>query len=77
MRRFPLDGFAKTQRSCWPTALQRDDSLPNPGAEDDVRIRIAADHAGFALKEKLVALLRAAGNGLVDFGAPTELPAMG
>jgi len=42
-----------------------------------VRIRIAADHAGFALKEKLVALLRAAGNGLVDFGAPTELPAMG
>jgi hypothetical protein len=77
MCRFPLDGFAKTQRSCWPTTLQRDDSLPNPGAEDDVRVRIAADHAGFALKEKLVALLRAAGHELVDFGTPTELSGMG
>ena len=77
MCRFPPDGFGKTLRPCWPTALQREDSLPNPGAEDDVPVRIATDHAGFALKEELVARLRAAGNEFIDFGAATEPPGMG
>jgi ribose 5-phosphate isomerase RpiB len=42
-----------------------------------VPVRIANDHAGFALKEELVARLRAAGNEFIDFGAATEPPGMG
>jgi ribose 5-phosphate isomerase B len=33
-----------------------------------MRIGLAADHGGFALKEELAALLRAAGHDLADFG---------
>jgi len=39
-----------------------------------MRVGIAADHGGFALKEDLVARLRAAGNDVVDFGADTLTP---
>jgi ribose 5-phosphate isomerase B len=34
-----------------------------------MRIAVATDHGGFALKEQLAARLRAAGHELVDFGA--------
>ena len=34
-----------------------------------MRVGIATDHGGFALKEELVAHLRAAGHEVVDFGA--------
>ena len=34
-----------------------------------MRVGIATDHGGFALKEALVAQLRAAGHEVVDFGA--------
>jgi len=34
-----------------------------------MRVGIATDHSGFALKEELVAQLRAAGHEVVDFGA--------
>ena len=34
-----------------------------------MRVGIATDHGGFALKEELVAQLRAAGHEVVDFGA--------
>jgi ribose 5-phosphate isomerase B len=34
-----------------------------------MRTGIAADHAGFLLKQELAALLRAAGHDVVDFGA--------
>jgi ribose 5-phosphate isomerase B len=34
-----------------------------------MRLGIAADHAGFALKEELLTRLRSAGHELVDFGA--------
>jgi ribose 5-phosphate isomerase B len=40
-----------------------------------MRIGIAADHGGFELKERLSALLREAGYGLVDFGPETLDPA--
>jgi ribose 5-phosphate isomerase B len=36
-----------------------------------MRIGVATDHGGFALKELLAAKLRAAGHELVDFGAAT------
>jgi ribose 5-phosphate isomerase B len=36
-----------------------------------LRVGIAADHGGFALKEDLAARLRAAGHEIVDFGART------
>jgi len=36
-----------------------------------MRIHIAADHAGFELKEHLAEHLRAAGHDVVDHGAPT------
>jgi ribose 5-phosphate isomerase B len=36
-----------------------------------MRIGIATDHGGFALKEELVARIRAAGHEVVDFGAHT------
>jgi ribose 5-phosphate isomerase B len=36
-----------------------------------MRIHVAADHAGFELKEVLVEHLRAAGHEVVDHGAPT------
>jgi ribose 5-phosphate isomerase B len=39
-----------------------------------MRVGIAADHGGFALKEDLVARLRAAGHDVVDFGADALTP---
>lgn len=39
-----------------------------------MRVGLAADHAGFALKQRLVARLRRRGHELVDFGAPEALP---
>jgi ribose 5-phosphate isomerase B len=39
-----------------------------------MRIGIATDHGGFALKEKLVDRLRAAGHDVVDYGATTVSP---
>ena len=36
-----------------------------------MRVGIATDHGGFALKEELVAQLRSAGHEIVDFGAHT------
>src|SRR5262245_56233363 len=39
-----------------------------------MRVGIAADHGGFALKEELIAHLRAAGHDIVDFGAFTLAP---
>ena len=39
-----------------------------------MRIGIATDHGGFALKEDLVARIRAAGHEVVDFGAHTLTP---
>lgn len=40
-----------------------------------MRIGIATDHGGFALKQDLVARLRAAGHEIVDFGALNPEPA--
>jgi len=39
-----------------------------------MRIGIATDHGGFALKEELVARIRAAGHEVVDFGAHQLTP---
>jgi ribose 5-phosphate isomerase B len=39
-----------------------------------MRLGIATDHGGFALKEELVARIRAAGHQVVDFGAHTLTP---
>jgi ribose 5-phosphate isomerase B len=39
-----------------------------------MRVGIATDHGGFALKEELVARLRAAGHDVVDFGADKMSP---
>ena len=39
-----------------------------------MRIGIATDHGGFALKEELVARVRAAGHEVVDFGAHQLTP---
>jgi ribose 5-phosphate isomerase B len=39
-----------------------------------MHVGIAADHGGFALKEDLMARLRAAGHDVVDFGADTLTP---
>ena len=39
-----------------------------------MRVGIATDHGGFALKADLVAQLRAAGHDVVDFGADTLSP---
>jgi ribose 5-phosphate isomerase B len=39
-----------------------------------MRVGIAADHGGFALKEDLVGRLRAAGHDVVDFGADKLTP---
>jgi ribose 5-phosphate isomerase B len=36
-----------------------------------MRVGVATDHGGFALKEALVAKLRAAGHAVTDFGAKT------
>lgn len=40
-----------------------------------MRIGIAADHGGFALKERLVAALREQGHEVADYGAPRLDPA--
>jgi ribose 5-phosphate isomerase B len=39
-----------------------------------MRIGIATDHGGFALKEELLAQLRAAGHEIIDFGAHSLTP---
>ncbi len=39
-----------------------------------MNVGIAADHGGFALKERLVKSLRKEGYEVVDFGAPTFVP---
>ncbi len=39
-----------------------------------MRIGIAADHGGFALKEQLAQALRGAGHEVVDFGANSLIP---
>src|SRR5690242_2280437 len=39
-----------------------------------MRIGIAADHAGFALKEQLTKALRESGHEVVDFGPPSLAP---
>ena len=39
-----------------------------------MRVGIATDHGGFGLKEEMVAQLRAAGHGVVDFGAHALSP---
>jgi ribose 5-phosphate isomerase B len=39
-----------------------------------MRVGIASDHGGFALKEELVAQLRTAGHEIVDFGASSLTP---
>jgi ribose 5-phosphate isomerase B len=39
-----------------------------------MRVGVATDHGGFALKQELVAKLRAAGHQVVDFGARAEKP---
>src|SRR2546422_241491 len=39
-----------------------------------MRMGIATDHGGFALKEELLVQLRAAGHAVVDFGAQTLTP---
>ncbi len=39
-----------------------------------MRVGIAADHAGFGLKEELVRQLRAAGHEIIDFGAHVLRP---
>jgi hypothetical protein len=53
--RFPPDGFGKTQRPCWPTALQRDSLLLNQGVEREMGVGIASDRGGSALKPEFVA----------------------
>jgi ribose 5-phosphate isomerase B len=40
-----------------------------------MRVGIATDHAGFSLKQELLEHLRAAGHGVVDFGANNLNPA--
>jgi ribose 5-phosphate isomerase B len=40
-----------------------------------MRVGIATDHGGFALKQELLAKLRAAGHEVVDFGAMSLTPA--
>ena len=37
-----------------------------------MRIGIATDHGGFALKQELVERLRAAGHEVIDFGADDD-----
>jgi ribose 5-phosphate isomerase B len=39
-----------------------------------MRVGIATDHGGFALKQELIAKLRSAGHEVVDFGALTLAP---
>src|SRR5881397_970388 len=39
-----------------------------------MRVGIATDHGGFALKQELLARLRAAGHDVVDFGAHSLMP---
>ena len=39
-----------------------------------MRVGVAADHAGFALKEELITALRDAGHEVVDFGSSSLIP---
>lgn len=42
--------------------------------DPDMRVGIATDHGGFALKEELAGLIRGAGHEVVDFGAHSLTP---
>jgi ribose 5-phosphate isomerase B len=52
-------------------ARQRADRM---WGEERMYVGIATDHGGFALKDDLIVLLRAAGHEVVDFGADTLSP---
>ncbi len=46
----------------------------NPIFENIVKIVIASDHGGFALKQSLVALMQEQGHDVMDFGTHSEAP---
>src|SRR4029450_7033525 len=62
-------GFGAIRRSCWPIAPPRDSRSLKRTEEGHMRLGIACDHGGLALKEDLLAGLRGAGHEIVDFGA--------
>src|SRR5579862_68360 len=66
--RFRRAGFAVNKPSYWPM------KSPQTEREHDMRVGIATDHGGFALKEELVAYLREAGHAVVDIGAHSLNP---
>jgi len=51
------------------TTPQQDSGPLNIRGEQNMRVGIATDHGGFALKEELAAYLREGGHEVVDFGA--------
>src|SRR5258708_39860036 len=74
MRRFQPGGCAKTRLWSSRTA-QRQDNLPlDIRKGHNMRVGIATDHGGFALKEELVAHLRTAGHQVVEYGATALTP---
>src|SRR5438445_13471334 len=73
IRRSRLGGFAATRPWSLPIVPQRE-NLPGLGKGNNMRVGIATDHGGFALKEELVAHLRIEGHEVVDFGAHTLTP---
>lgn len=52
----------------------RDTTLASPNGEVAVRVIVGSDHAGYQLKEHLVAHLEAAGHDVIDVGTDSEEP---
>ncbi len=52
----------------------RDTTLASPNGEVAVRVIVGSDHAGYQLKEHLVAYLEAAGHDVIDVGTDSEEP---
>ena len=67
--RFQPGGCVRVRPSCSPTAQRQPSWEQSETAEEDVRVGIAIDHGGFALKRGLVNQLRAAEHEVIDFGA--------
>src|SRR5712692_812344 len=74
MRRFPQVELFANERWRLPTKPRQDRWPLNTKGEHNMRVGIATDHGGFALKEELVVHLREAGHEVVDVGAYSLSP---
>lgn len=70
----PIDVREVARRAAARALSGAASAQPSPGARPRLRVAVASDHAGFALKEDVLAWLRELGHATVDLGTRDERP---